>query len=121
MSIEITRRQDCYALMRAGYQMANACELCQSTQSLVIDHIIPLAQGGTNDLSNLRTLCQSCNAKEAWKYRERTDVDKYTTHLRPSTIKAIKRYAFEHEMKDYEVVQLALDHFFVQKENIPHE
>lgn len=43
-------------------------------------------------------------------------VDKYTTHLRPGTIKAIKRYAFEHEMKDYEVVQLALDHFLVKKD-----
>lgn len=47
---------------------------------------------------------------------EKPQVDKYTTHLRPGTIKAIKRYAFEHEMKDYEVVQLALDHFLVKRE-----
>ena len=37
---------------------------------------------------------------------------KYTTHLRPDTIKAIKRYAVEYETKDYEVVQEALDQFF---------
>ena len=36
-------------------------------------------------------------------------VEKYTTHLKPATIQAVKRYAFEHEMKDYEVMQLALD------------
>src|SRR5205814_2014162 len=36
-------------------------------------------------------------------------VDKYTTHLYPATIKAVKRYAFEHEMRDYEVVQQAID------------
>jgi hypothetical protein len=36
-------------------------------------------------------------------------VEKYTTHLKPETIKAIKRVAFESERKDYEVVQEALD------------
>jgi len=28
---------------------------------LHVDHIIPLAQGGTNDRDNLRTLCSACN------------------------------------------------------------
>jgi len=37
---------------------------------------------------------------------------KYTTHLRPDTVKAIKRYAVEYETKDYEVVQKAMDQFF---------
>lgn len=36
-------------------------------------------------------------------------VVKYTTHLRPDTIKAVKRVAFESERKDYEIVQEALD------------
>jgi len=36
-------------------------------------------------------------------------VVKYTTHLRPETIKAVKRVAFESERKDYEIVQEALD------------
>jgi hypothetical protein len=36
-------------------------------------------------------------------------VHKYTTHLRPETIKAVKRAAFESERKDYEIVQEALD------------
>jgi hypothetical protein len=36
-------------------------------------------------------------------------VVKYTTHLRPATIKALKRVAFESERKDYEIVQEALD------------
>lgn len=34
---------------------------------------------------------------------------KYTTHLRPETIKAIRVYAALHDMKDYEVAQLAFD------------
>ncbi len=36
-------------------------------------------------------------------------VEKYTTHLRPGTIKAIKVYAALHDMKDYEVAQMAFD------------
>jgi hypothetical protein len=42
---------------------------------------------------------------------EKPQVEKYTTHLKGTTIKAVKRWAFEHEMKDYEIVQLALDEF----------
>ena len=42
----------------------------------------------------------------------RPQIVKYTTHLRPDTIKMIKRYAVEYEIKDYEVVQEALDQFF---------
>ena len=36
---------------------------------------------------------------------------KYTTHLLPWQIKAIKRWAFEHDMKDYEVVEAAVVEF----------
>ena len=39
-------------------------------------------------------------------------VDKYTTHLRPDTIKAIKTYALDHDMKDYELAQHVFDRFF---------
>ncbi len=41
-------------------------------------------------------------------------VEKYTTHLRPETIKAIKRAALESDRKDYEVVQQALDAYLKQ-------
>ncbi len=36
-------------------------------------------------------------------------MEKYTTHLRPETIKAIKWTALDHDCKDYEIVQSALD------------
>jgi hypothetical protein len=42
---------------------------------------------------------------------------KYTTHLLPTTIKAIRIYAAQQDMKDYDVVQAALDQFFQAKES----
>jgi len=48
----------------------NLCANCHSSfQELHdvphIDHIIPLAQGGNNDISNLQLLCSSCNSKKS--------------------------------------------------------
>ena len=35
-------------------------------------------------------------------------VVKYTTHLKPETVKELKRYALENDLKDYEVMQEAV-------------
>lgn len=43
------------------------CQSCQYVflkKELNLDHIIPLALGGSNDLSNLQTLCRQCNNKK---------------------------------------------------------
>ncbi len=37
------------------------CSYCGSTYDLTIDHIIPVAKGGTSTIENLRTLCGQCN------------------------------------------------------------
>ena len=42
---------------RNGY----ACVVCGSEDDLTVDHIIPVAKGGTKDPDNLRTLCAVCN------------------------------------------------------------
>jgi len=41
------------------------CVLCGSTESLTIDHITSILRGGTNDDTNLQTLCNRCNAGKA--------------------------------------------------------
>jgi 5-methylcytosine-specific restriction endonuclease McrA len=40
------------------------CRKCGATNRLEIDHIIPIARGGTNEPDNLQVLCRHCNAKK---------------------------------------------------------
>lgn len=42
----------------------NECVACGEIKLLTKDHIIPISQGGTNDISNIQPLCQSCNSKK---------------------------------------------------------
>ena len=50
---------------RDGY----TCQMCGASKDdgakLELDHIIPVAQGGTNDLNNLQTLCRECNQNKS--------------------------------------------------------
>src|SRR5687768_4076785 len=39
----------------------SACAACDSRDRLVIDHIIPIARGGTCGAENLQALCDPCN------------------------------------------------------------
>lgn len=49
------------------------CVLCGSRERLEVDHIIAVAIGGTNDDSNLQTLCKKCNrAKGARAFQRPT-------------------------------------------------
>lgn len=41
------------------------CKTCGSTHATQVDHIIPPSRGGTNEPSNLRLLCRSCNLRRA--------------------------------------------------------
>ena len=37
------------------------------TPATDVDHIVPLAAGGTNDRSNLQALCHSCHSKKTFR------------------------------------------------------
>ena len=45
---------------RDGYRCCE-CGASKDETSLEIDHIVPVARGGTNDIDNLQTLCRECN------------------------------------------------------------
>ncbi|MEV5913359.1 HNH endonuclease [Streptomyces chartreusis] len=45
------------ALARDGF----ACVLCGAKEFLEVDHVLPIAQGGTWTLDNAQTLCRTCH------------------------------------------------------------
>ena len=45
----------------------NRCVACGATERLTVDHIRPVARGGSDDLSNLQTLCSDCNSRKGTK------------------------------------------------------
>ncbi|WP_420820013.1 HNH endonuclease [Sinosporangium album] len=51
------------ARLRDGYR----CRLCGAADSRIVDHVIPVARGGSWDLTNLRVLCESCHSEKTTK------------------------------------------------------
>jgi uncharacterized membrane-anchored protein YjiN (DUF445 family) len=79
-------------LRRYIIQKAQTCEYvdpvtkqrCDSTHNLQVDHIIPKAKGGTNQLSNLRCLCRQHNIHVAEQVFGRERMNKYRTVRAPA-------------------------------------
>lgn len=42
----------------------SVCRQCGADSALEVDHIIPRARGGTNDIENLQALCHGCNSQK---------------------------------------------------------
>ena len=55
-----------FIFKRDGY----LCLSCGSSAKLEIDHIIPISIGGENKISNLQTLCKSCNCSKKNNYKD---------------------------------------------------
>jgi 5-methylcytosine-specific restriction protein A len=47
-----------------NYKKKDNCERCAGTEYLAVDHILPIAKGGTDCISNKQTLCRPCNSKK---------------------------------------------------------
>ena len=52
-----------YVLQRNNYQ-CQSCGKRNTETKLNIDHIVALANDGSNDISNLQVLCSKCNQKK---------------------------------------------------------
>jgi len=46
------------------YTKKTTCERCDGTDKLAVDHILPIAKGGTDCIPNKQTLCVHCNSKK---------------------------------------------------------
>jgi hypothetical protein len=63
VATNVTRTQRQRILERDKYQ----CQLCQDTENLCIDHIIPVSRGGNSEDENLQVLCLPCNTSKGNK------------------------------------------------------
>lgn len=85
------------------------CAYCSTiTEDPTIDHVLPLAHGGVNEMINLVTACQSCNARKAdlppsvFTAEEGYDIELLPIHGDPvldnpdisEAIKAVRRQVF---------------------------
>jgi hypothetical protein len=62
--IESRLRHECFK--RDGYRCLE-CGKTNEETTLHCDHILPVSQGGTDELSNLQTLCDACNLAKSDK------------------------------------------------------
>jgi len=84
-------------LIRDGSQ----CRICGRSKDevpLEVDHIIPVAEGGTDELANLATLCRDCNrGKSDYHFKDYTSMS-----ILPDDIESHFHYFQDDKMGDYE-------------------
>ena len=56
--------------------MSSVCVYCGSCENITVDHVIPLARGGSHAIGNLTSACKTCNSRKRdsfimeWRKRE---------------------------------------------------
>lgn len=62
--MQVTSKADAVRQWRKSIKEAwnNCCAYCgQNTEQMTIDHVIPQAKGGTDELTNVLCCCEDCN------------------------------------------------------------
>lgn len=60
----------------------NKCLKCFRTDKLQLDHIMPISRNGKNTLSNLQTLCNSCNSIKRDSYADYRSGSRQINYIR---------------------------------------
>lgn len=71
------------------------CQWCARTWNLQLDHIVPWSAGGSDDESNLRTLCAPCNTDRSNYVR-----DAHLVEIRPNAFLRERELARAAEQPD---------------------
>jgi hypothetical protein len=64
------------------------CVYCEATTNLVVDHMVPIALGGTDAIDNLALACRPCNSGKAGRTPELANMRVMVT----SAAQALERY-----------------------------
>lgn len=83
------------------------CQMCGRTKDevpLEVDHIIPISDGGTDELSNLATLCRDCNrGKSAYHFTDYNSI-----RVIPDNIEKHFKFFQDDKLGDFEQFHLYL-------------
>jgi hypothetical protein len=76
ISVKVRRALRARARHRCEHVHVESRNRCDSSFQLQVDHVVPWACGGSNDISNLRILCGEHNRSEAirWGFGQRTEL-----------------------------------------------
>lgn len=54
--------------VKAEVVASGPCRHCGATEDLCVDHVRPVARGGTSERSNLQPLCRRCNSSKGARF-----------------------------------------------------
>ena len=92
--VSATKRKQ--VIERQGHRCVYRCVYCSGDlrdSPTEIDHIKPVAAGGTNGLSNLQALCQTCNRRKK-AFPDEPDLEAYLERRRAYDAKRAEFFAF---------------------------
>jgi hypothetical protein len=115
------------------YKKKDKCERCSGTDKLAVDHILPIAKGGTDCIPNKQTLCVHCNSKkndtidcivkpEFLSVRYKDDILDFTENTSLSQVLSKKVYEFRQKNIDnasLEAIRASVKNY-AKKYNLGH-
>lgn len=115
------------------YIKKDKCERCSGIDKLAVDHILPIAKGGTDCITNKQTLCVHCNSKkndtidcvvkpEFLSVRYKDELLDFTDNTTLSRILSKKVYEFRQKNIDSALLEDIRNSIkdYIKKHNLGH-